>query len=72
MVETVKAIVRAQIPVMGHLGLTPQSVNVFGGYKVQGKEEAKAKNLIEDALALEEAGVFGIVLEAVPEALAKL
>lgn len=72
MADTIKAIVRAQIPVMGHIGLTPQSVNVFGGFKVQGKEIAKAKALIEDALALEEAGVFSIVLEAVPEALAKI
>lgn len=72
MAETVKAIVRAQIPVMGHIGLTPQSVNVFGGFKVQGKEEKTARALIEDAVALEEAGVFAIVLEAVPEALAKI
>lgn len=64
MTKPVKAIVRAQIPVMGHIGLTPQSVNIFGGFKVQGKEEKKAKALIEDALALEEAGVFSIVLEA--------
>ena len=72
MAGTVKAIVRAQIPVMGHIGLTPQSVNVFGGFKVQGKEVDTAKALIEDALALEEAGAFAIVLEAVPEMLAKL
>jgi 3-methyl-2-oxobutanoate hydroxymethyltransferase len=72
MAATVRAIVRAQIPVMGHIGLTPQSVNVFGGFKVQGKEESAAKTLIEDALALEEAGAFAIVLEAVPELLAKL
>lgn len=72
MADTVKAIVRAQIPVMGHIGLTPQSVNLFGGFKVQGKEEAQAKGLIEDALALEEAGVFSIVLEAVPEELARI
>jgi 3-methyl-2-oxobutanoate hydroxymethyltransferase len=72
MADTVKAIVRAQIPVMGHIGLTPQSVNVFGGFKVQGKEEAAAKALIEDALALEEAGAFAVVLEAVPEALARI
>jgi len=72
MAETVRAIVRAQIPVMGHIGLTPQSVNIFGGFKVQGKEESAAKSLIEDALALEEAGAFAIVLEAVPEMLAKL
>jgi len=72
MAETVRAIVRAQIPVMGHIGLTPQSVNIFGGFKVQGKEEIAAKLLVEDALALEEAGAFAIVLEAVPEMLAKL
>lgn len=72
MADTVKAIVRAQIPVMGHIGLTPQSINVFGGFKVQGKEERAANALIEDALALEEAGAFAIVLEAVPEMLAKL
>jgi len=71
-VEPIKAIVRAQIPVMGHIGLTPQSVNVLGGFKVQGKEEAKARDLINDALALEEAGVFSIVLEAVPEELARI
>ncbi len=70
--ETVKAIVGAQIPVMGHLGLTPQSVHALGGFKVQGKDEVKAKALIEDALILEEAGVFAIVLEAVPEELAKV
>jgi 3-methyl-2-oxobutanoate hydroxymethyltransferase len=72
MAAPVRAIVRAQIPVMGHLGLTPQSVNVFGGFKVQGKEETRAKALIDDALALEEAGVFSIVLEAVPEELARI
>ena len=72
MAETVRAIVRAQIPVMGHIGLTPQSVNIFGGFKVQGKEESAARALIEDALALEEAGAFAIVLEAVPEMLARL
>lgn len=72
MSSTIKAIVRAQIPVMGHIGLTPQSVNVFGGFKVQGKEEEAARNLIRDALALEEAGVFCIVLEAIPEELARI
>jgi len=72
MAATVKAIVRAQIPVMGHIGLTPQSVNMFGGFKVQGKEEHAAKALIEDAVALEGAGAFAIVLECVPEMLAKL
>ncbi|KPU45231.1 3-methyl-2-oxobutanoate hydroxymethyltransferase [Oxobacter pfennigii] len=72
MAAMVKAIVRAQIPVMGHIGLTPQSVNIFGGFKVQGKEESAAKALVEDALALEDAGAFAVVLEAVPEMLAKL
>jgi 3-methyl-2-oxobutanoate hydroxymethyltransferase len=72
MVDTIKAIVRAQIPVMGHLGLTPQSVNVMGGFKVQGKTEEAAKKLIEDAKKLEEAGVFSIVLECVPAKLAEL
>ncbi|MCR6546453.1 3-methyl-2-oxobutanoate hydroxymethyltransferase [Dehalobacterium formicoaceticum] len=70
--DTVRTIVRAQIPVMGHIGLTPQSVNVFGGFKVQGKEEGAAQALIEDALALEEAGAFAMVLEAVPEDLARI
>ncbi|MCH3971316.1 MAG: 3-methyl-2-oxobutanoate hydroxymethyltransferase [Oscillospiraceae bacterium] len=72
MVPVVHAIVRAQIPVMGHIGLTPQSVNVLGGFKVQGKELQKAKDLIADAQALEEAGAFAIVLESVPEGLAEL
>jgi len=72
MAETVRAIVRAQIPVMGHIGLTPQSINIFGGFKIQGKVESAAKALIEDAVALEEAGAFAIVLEGIPEMLAKL
>lgn len=72
MADTVRAIVRAQIPVIGHIGLTPQSVNVFGGFKVQGKEEKRARELIDDALALQDAGVFSMVLEGVPEALAKV
>ncbi|GFP76085.1 3-methyl-2-oxobutanoate hydroxymethyltransferase [Clostridium fungisolvens] len=70
--EHVKAIVKASIPVMGHIGLTPQSINSFGGFKVQGKSEAAAKKLIEDALALEEAGAFAIVLECVPAKLAEI
>ena len=61
-VANVKAIVKAQIPVMGHIGLTPQSVNMFGGFKVQGKDTAQAQKVIDDALALEAAGVFAIVL----------
>ncbi|HIY83797.1 3-methyl-2-oxobutanoate hydroxymethyltransferase [Rubneribacter sp.] len=66
----VKAIVEAGIPVMGHLGLTPQSINAFGGFKVQGKTEAAARKLIEDAKALEAAGAFSVVLECVPAKLA--
>jgi len=63
---TVKAIVDAGIPVMGHIGLTPQSVSKLGGYRVQGKNAADALRLVEDAQALEKAGCFSIVLEAVP------
>lgn len=66
----VKAIIKAQIPVMGHIGLTPQSVNMFGGFKLQGKEAEKARQLIEDAKRLEDAGVFSIVLECIPKELA--
>jgi len=68
----IKAITEAQIPVMAHLGLTPQSVNAFGGYKVQGKDEESGKNLIDDALAVQEAGAFAVVLECVPADLAAL
>lgn len=68
----VRAIIKAQIPVIGHIGLTPQSVNKFGGFKVQGKGEESAKKILEDALALQEAGVTAIVLEAIPQKLAKL
>ena len=70
MVETVKAIVRAGIPVMGHIGLTPQSISKLGGYRVQGKTAADAARLLKDALALEQAGCFSIVLEAIPAAVA--
>ncbi len=70
--DNVKAIVKAQIPVMGHLGLTPQSVNMFGGFKVQGREEEQAKKIAEEALRLQDAGVFALVLECVPEQLAKI
>jgi len=62
----------AGIPVMGHLGLTPQSIHQLGGYKAQGKTEAQAKALVEDALAVEAAGAFSIVLECVPAELSRL
>ncbi len=68
--DTVAAIVRCGIPVMGHLGMTPQSVNAFGGFRMQGKTEASAIQIIRDAQALEEAGAFAIVLELVPQELA--
>lgn len=71
-IPQVEAIVAAGIPVMGHLGLTPQSINAFGGFKVQGKSEAAARKLIEDAKALEAAGAFAVVLECVPAKLAEL
>ena len=67
----IRAILDAEIPVMGHIGLTPQSVNSLGGFKVQGKEIEAARLLIEDATALAEAGCFAIVLEAIPDALAR-
>lgn len=68
----IKAIVEAGIPVCAHLGLTPQSINAFGGFKVQGKSEEAARKLLEDAKAIEEAGAFAVVLEAVPKKLATL
>ena len=67
----IKAITDASIPVMAHLGLTPQSVNAFGGFKVQGKTVEAAQQLIEDAKAVEEAGAFAVVLECVPAKLAR-
>ena len=70
--EQIRAIVNAQIPVCAHIGLTPQSVNAFGGFKVQGKTEEAARQVIEDAKAVEAAGAFMVVLECVPEKLAKL
>lgn len=70
--DTVRAIVNAGIPVMGHIGLTPQTVSQLGGFKVQGKDEEAALKLLEDAYKLEEAGVFAIVVECVPAPVAKL
>lgn len=68
----IKAIVEAGIPVCAHIGLTPQSVNALGGNRVQGKTEEAAKKLLEDALAVQQAGAFAVVIEAVPEKLASL
>jgi len=72
MAETVRRLVAVGIPVMGHLGLTPQSLHQLGGYKVQGKTPAAAVKLLNDAAALQEAGVFAIVLEGIPAPLGKL
>ena len=70
-VPVIKAIVQASIPVVGHLGLTPQSLHEFGGYRVQGKDTASADEMISDAKALEKAGCFAIVLEGIPWQLGK-
>jgi 3-methyl-2-oxobutanoate hydroxymethyltransferase len=72
MVETVRALVQAGIPVMGHVGLTPQTVAQLGGFKVQGKEAEAALKIVADAQQLEEAGAFSIVVECVPEPVTKL
>lgn len=69
--EHIKAIVKASIPVCAHIGLTPQSINAFGGFKVQGKGKEEAQRLIDEARAVEEAGAFAVVLECVPAKLAK-
>ncbi len=71
-VHAIRSITGAGIPVMGHLGLTPQSINQLGGFRAQGKTAVAAKRLVEDALLLEEAGCFSIVLESVPARLAEL
>lgn len=71
MEETIRAIVNASIPVCAHIGLTPQSINALGGFKVQGKGEEAAQKLLDDARAVERAGAFAVVLECVPAALAK-
>lgn len=70
--DTIRAIISAGIPVVGHIGLTPQSVNLFGGFRAQGKTAAAAKRLYEDAILLQEAGCFSLVLESVPGRLAEL
>ena len=70
--QAVSAIISAGIPVMGHLGLTPQSVHQLGGFRAQGKTAQAAKNLLDDALALQEAGCFALVLETIPTRLARL
>jgi 3-methyl-2-oxobutanoate hydroxymethyltransferase len=70
--ESVRAILDAEIPVMGHVGLTPQSIHALGGFKVQGKELDAAKALVDDAAALAEAGIFAIVLECVPDGVARM
>ena len=70
--ETIKAIVGAGIPVMGHLGLTPQSVHQLGGFRAQGKSASDAQRLFEDSQILQEAGCFSLVLESIPDRLAKL
>lgn len=71
-VEMIEAVIDAEIPVMGHLGLTPQSVNAMGGYRVQGKEAQAAYEMISDANALVDAGVFSLVLEGVPDRVAQI
>jgi len=71
-VSTIKAIISAGIPVMGHLGLTPQSVHALGGFRPQGRTPEAARHILEDAIALEEAGCFSLVLESIPARLAEL
>jgi 3-methyl-2-oxobutanoate hydroxymethyltransferase len=71
-VPIVEALVRAGVPVLGHVGLTPQTASALGGYKLQGKDEAQARRIVEDAQALERAGCWGVVLELVPAPLAKM
>lgn len=68
--KTIEALVEAEIPVMGHIGLTPQSIHQLGGYRVQGGDPEKARDLLEDALAVQEAGAFCVVLEGIPEPVA--
>jgi 3-methyl-2-oxobutanoate hydroxymethyltransferase len=70
--EVVRSIVRAGIPVMGHIGLTPQTISMLGGFKVQGKDAQAAQKIIDDALSLEDAGAFSVLMEAVPAPIAKM
>ena len=70
--EIVRSIVRAGIPVMGHIGLTPQTISMLGGFKVQGKDAQAAQKIIDDALSLEDAGAFSVLMEAVPAPIAKM
>jgi 3-methyl-2-oxobutanoate hydroxymethyltransferase len=70
--DAVEAILDAEIPVMGHIGLTPQSIHTLGGFKVQGKQLDAARGLVDDAVALADAGCFAIVLEAVPDGVARM
>ena len=70
--DTVRRVVDAGVPVMGHIGLTPQSVNALGGYRVQGRTRAAARRVLNDALALQDAGAYAVVLECVPSPLARL
>lgn len=71
-IDTIARLTNAGVPVMGHLGLTPQSVGVIGGYRIQGKDEQSARQLLKDAKAVEEAGAFALVVECVPEAVGKM
>ena len=70
-VEQIRAITRADIPVCAHIGMTPQSVNAFGGFKVQGKDASQAQKILDDARAIQDAGAYAVVLECVPHLLAK-
>ncbi len=72
MADTVRRVVQCGIPVMGHIGLTPQAIHQLGGFKVQGKTQQAAEQLVKDAIALEEAGAFSVVLEAIPTPLARI
>jgi 3-methyl-2-oxobutanoate hydroxymethyltransferase len=71
MISTIRALVAAKIPVMGHIGMTPQSIHVYGGYKVQGRKPSQLKKILSDARAIEKAGVFSMVLECIPASLGR-